>query len=266
MYSYFKTNNLFYKSQYGFRNEHSTELASSEFIDIINRNLDRGKTPISVFLDLSKAYDTLDHSIILHKLKYYGIKDGPLSWFQSYLSNRCQFVDFDGTYSTTRSLSTGVPQGSILGPLLFIIYMNDIYVASDKFRAVLYADDSNMISTLCSFDVSLSINNFQRSKLSHNINEELKGISDWLAINKLSLNAKKTKFMIFHHRQKRIDYLIPKLEINGHDIERVTDFNFLGLTIDQHLNWNPHIQKVSNKIARALGVINRLKRILPAHI
>ena len=266
VYQYFKTNKLFYNSQYGFRDEHSTELASLEFIDIIHQHLDSGKIPISVFLDLSKAFDTLDHRILLHKLKYYGISDSPLSWFESYLSNRCQFVDFDGTYSTARHLSTGVPQGSILGPLLFIIYMNDIYVASSKFRAVLYADDSNMISTLCSFDVTLTPKDFQKSKLSQNINHELSSISDWLSINKLSLNAKKTKYMLFHHRQKNINRLVPTLTIDGHDIERVVEFNFLGLTIDQHLNWNPHIQKVSNKIARALGVISRLKRILPPHI
>ena len=191
VYHYFQNNNLFYKSQYGFRTDHSTELASLEFTDIIYQNLDRGKIPISVFLDLSKAFDTLDHAILLNKLKYCGIKGSALVWFKSYLSNRCQFVDFDGTLSYVLPQTTGVPHGSILGPLLFIIYMNDIYVASDKFRAVLYADDSNMISTLCSFDISLSSNGFKKSSLSHNINKELSSISEWLSINKLSLNVKK---------------------------------------------------------------------------
>ena len=266
VYNYFNSNDLFYKSQYGFRTGHSTELASLEFTDIIYQNLDRGKIPISVFLDLSKAFDTLDHSILLNKLQYYGIKGKSLDWFQSYLSNRCQFVDFDGTLSNVLPLTTGVPQGSILGPLLFIIYMNDIYVASDKFRAVLYADDSNMISTLCSFDISLSGHEFNKSNLSHNINRELNNISEWLSINKLSLNVKKTKFMLFHFRQRHIGHLVPNLEINGHEIERVTEFDFLGLTIDEHMNWNAHVQKISNKIARALGVISRLKRFLPDYI
>ena len=161
-----------------------------------------------------------------------------------------------------------MPQGSILGPLLFIINMNDIHVASDKFHAILYADDTNLVSSLCSFNVNISNHVFPEdmSTLSSNINSELQLITDWLEINKLSLNIKKTKFMFFHYHQKNIAQLIPKLSINGHPIDRVTNFNFLGLTIDENLNWNAHIQKVSNKISRALGILSRVKRYLPKRI
>ena len=234
--------------------------------DIISGKMDRGEIPLSVFLDLSKAFDTLDHSILLNKLEYYGFHGVALSWFKNYLSDRTQFVDFDGTLSSMLNLNTGVPQGSILGPLLFIIYMNDINVASKKFSAILYADDSNLVSSLCSFDVSLNPKKFCNNQLSNVITEELDKIHEWLQINKLSLNVKKTKFMIFHHRQKDISRFSPVIKINGQVIEKVSDFNFLGLIIDENLSWDAHIQKTSNEISRSIGIMCRLKRFLPLEI
>ena len=186
-------------------------------------------------------FDTLDHTILLDKLLYYGIKGTELAWFKSYLTNRSQFVSDNGTNSHTLSITTGVPQGSILGPLLFIIYMNDIHNASSKFHAILFADDTNF-STLCSFDVNID-KNCNSLQLSTNINKELKNIQIWLEINKLSINVKKTKFMIFHHKQRNNENLIPQLNLNEQIIERVTDFDFLGLTIDLHLTWNGHVKK-----------------------
>ena len=136
-------------------------------------HLDNGKLPIGVFLDLSKAFDTLDHTISLDKLLYYGIKGTELAWFKSYLTNRTQFVSYNGTNSRTLSITTGVPQGSILGPLLFMINMNDIHNASSKIHAILFADDTNLTSTLCPFDVNID-NDCNSLQLSTNINKELK--------------------------------------------------------------------------------------------
>ena len=125
LYTYLTSNDLLYESQYGFRKHHSTELAALEFTDRIKKEMDAKKIPFSIFLDLSKAFDTLDHSVLLSKLQYYGIRDTALNWFKSYLSNRTQYVDCDGISSLIRVIETGVPQGSILGLLLFISYMNE---------------------------------------------------------------------------------------------------------------------------------------------
>ena len=189
VYEYFVKNNLLYKSQYGFRKFHSTELAAVELTNRITSQLDEGKLPLAIYLDLSKAFDTIDHDILIYKLSYYGVQGNSLNWFKSYLSNRTQYVEYNGVSSNFANVDTGVPQGSILGPLLFIIYMNDIAKVTDKFYSVLYADDTSLEEPLCTFNTDLADN----TALSASINEELKLITTWLALNKLSLNAKKKK-------------------------------------------------------------------------
>ena len=264
LYDHLTKHNLLFVGQYGFRKRHSTEYAALELVDRISNGLDNRKLPISIFLDLSKAFDTLDHQILLHKLYHYGIRNSALNWFSSYLTNRLQYIDIDGTKSNSRPLSTGVPQGFILGPLLFIIYMNDINAVSPKFTFILYADDTTMISSMYTFT---SVTRQDTACIADNINEELSKISDWLAVNKLSLNTSKTKFIQFHHRQKTLnenDYL--KLRINDSEIERVQEFNFLGLTINEYLDWSSHCNKIAFKISRTLGIMNRLKHELPSII
>ena len=144
---YFTCSKLLHEGQYGFRENHSTELASVELMDRIISAVDRKTLPITIFMDLSKAFDTLNHNI-LDKLYHYGIRETALCWFKDHLTNRQQYVEIDDTASDKRVITTGIPQGSILGPLLFLIYMNDISYTSQLFKFILYADDTTLFSSI----------------------------------------------------------------------------------------------------------------------
>ena len=261
LFAYLTQHKLLYNHQYGFREGHSTELAVLEFIDRIYGHLDNNKTPISVFIDLSKAFDTIDHNILCHKLHFYGILNTELKWFKSYLTNRKQYVDLSGSISNMENISTGVPQGSILGPLLFTIYMNDIANASN-FHSILYADDTTLINPITYCPTHDNTNDTATQ-----INLELDKICDWLAVNKLSLNAKKTKYMTFNWPQnKKAALFRPSLVIQGQQIEKVANFKFLGITLDTNLNWHSHVMELGNKLSRTNGVLSRLKNFIPASV
>ena len=175
LYDYFSKNELIYESQYGFRQLHSTELAAIEHTDKIYLSLDNKKQPLAIYLDLSKAFDTIDHSILLNKLNYYGIQGNSLKWFESYLTNRKQHVEFKECLSTLKVITTGVPQGSILGPLLFIIYMNDISKVTTKFHFTLYADDTSLIEPLCTYTADLKNNKLLSEAINLNCIKYLNG-------------------------------------------------------------------------------------------
>ncbi len=168
VYDYFQEKKLLYSSQYGFRTGHSIEHAAIELIDRIIIKMDKMDTPVGIFIDLSKAFDTLDHDILLQKLKYYGFDDIALKLMESYLKGRQQYVQMDDIESKFCQVNTGVPQGSVLGPLLFIIYMNDIANASNIFDFILYADDTSLNTTL-----EIVIKHGTKDTLQDTINSEL---------------------------------------------------------------------------------------------
>ena len=168
-------------------------------------------------------------------------------------------MEYLNTTFNFTDIKTGVPQGSILGPLLFIIYINDFPSASTIFSLILYADDTTLCSTLNAFKPKS-----QNETLNGNINKELCKIDKWLKLNKLSLNTTKSKFSIFHMPQKRVE--IPLININNVNIECVANFDFLGVTIDKKLSWNGHTDTISLKLSRCVGILNKLKRFLPQHI
>ena len=257
---YFKLNNLLFEGQYGFRDKHSTELATVELMDRVITALEEKRLPISIFMDLSKAFDTLDHKILLSKLQYYGVTGTALNWFNDYLSNRSQYVEINGMSSDVKNIDTGVPQGSILGPLLFLIYMNDIPNVSKIFKFILYADDTTLFSTI-EFSVPI-----ERSNVNQMLNNELSLVCEWLNINKLSLNINKTKFMVFHPYQKEVLHLTPCLKIADTVIENVNEFNFLGVHLDSHMTWKSHTDKLALKLSKYTGILNKLKHYLPSYI
>ena len=187
---------------------------------------------------MSKAFDTLDHSIFLDKLNYYGIRGVAYNLLHSYISNRYQYVDFNGSISSTKVIDTDVPQGSILGHLLFLIYINDLPRVSPLFNMLMYADDTTLYC-------NLSNNTNENDLIS-----ELHKISEWLASNKLSLNAQKTKFMVFHSMQRKVKY--PVLTINNtlyNYRERVKQFDFLSIILHYTLKWQKHIDYISKKVS-----------------
>ncbi len=187
-----------YNAPYWFRTDHSTEYAALELVDRIIVEMDKIHTPVNIFLDLSKAFDTLENRILLYKFEHYGVNGISLKLIESYLTNRKQYVEINGSNSDMLSLTTGVPQGSILGTLLFIIYVNDIAQASKLFDFIIYADDTTLSTTL-----EIVIRNTPNLNAVNILNTELKNENDWLKLNKLLLNLKKCKYMIFQTYRKK---------------------------------------------------------------
>ena len=256
LYKYFNNNNYLYGNQYSFRKSHSTELAAFELSDGILFDLDIGNTPLAIYLYLSKAFDTLNHSILLKKLQINDADKTSLAWFNNYLSNRHHFVEIENVKSNLVTLDLGVLQGSILGPLLFIIYVNDIYHSSDFFNFILYADDTSLYNSLFRL----------RNVTSDDINRELQKIYFWLYINKLSLNISKSKYMIFHHSRRKIEQNTLNLKLHNIDIERVTSFKFLGIVFDENLTWKYHISMITKSISRSVGILCKLKHYVPIYV
>ena len=247
--SFINTHKVLSKYQFGFRKGHSTSYALVTLVDKIATALDQGDSVLGIFLDLSKAFDTVNHDILLMKLNNYGFRGICLDWLASYLRNRKQFVTYDNFKSALGNISCGVPQGSILGPLLFLVYINDLTNVSDKLFSILYADDTNL------FIQGKDIN-----KLISVMNEELHKILKWLNINRLSLNINKTHFMVFKSQKSNVNY--DALYINNMIINKVEKTKFLGVIIDAKLNWTHHITYVKGKLSRGIGIICKARKVL----
>ena len=193
---------------------------------------------------------TIDHDILAQKLDNYGIRGVANKWFKSYLKDRYQYVCYDGVNSSYSKISCGVPQGSILGPLLFLIYINDLASICNQIFPVMYADDSNLFVEGSDITVLQNI-----------MNRELIKVSRWLKLNKLSLNIDKTHFMIFKRRRKLVES-VPDIYIDANSIHQVSKTKFLGVYIDENLSWHAHINYISGKISRGIGVLKKAKRYL----
>jgi hypothetical protein len=248
--SYFKVNKLLYKFQSGFRSGFSTDTCLIHLTDYIRLEMDKGNLVGMILLDLQKAFDTVNHSILLMKLSAAGLGDDILRWFNSYLSDRQQLVDVSGTHSGTAPISCGVPQGSILGPLLFLIYVNDMS-AVVKNKLLLYADDSGiLVSGKCKSDIERLLK------------EDLHLVSQWLVDNKLSLHLGKTESILFGSRHKIRSNSSLDISCNGTIIESTSSVKYLGATLDQTLSFDTMARSVIQKANSRLKYLYRKKEYL----
>ena len=223
LYMFLEANNILFNQQFAFRKNNSTTYALIQITERIKESIDNGKYGCGLFIDLRKAFDTVNHEILLLKLEHYGIRGIILDWFKSYLSNRKQFVYINGISSSLKDISCGVPQGSVLGPLLFLLYINDLPNISKILNFYLFADDTNIY-----------YENENLAQMEKIINLELKKLSMWLKINRLSLNIGKTNFVIFHPFNKPLKYRIT-LKIDRKAIMEKSYITYLGIIIDSTL-------------------------------
>ena len=254
--SFIDKHNILSQSQYGFRKNHSSYMALMTLFDKVSEAIDKNEYSVGIFIDLSKAFDTLDHNILLNKLNVYGFRGTANLIIKSYLSNRQQYVLYNNCQSSFKSISCGVPQGSILGPLLFLLYINDMASCSRLMHFILFADDTNMFYS-----------NPDIWKLMHIVNLELDILADWFRANRLSLNINKTNFMMFGYKKvPGISESTPNefyLTIDGERIKQVEFTKFLGVIIDQKFTWQRHISHVSLKVSKSLYALRQVKFKLP---
>ena len=246
--SFFDDYNLLCKLQSDFRRMHSTETAVTYFADEIFMSMDKGLVTGSVFIDLAKAFDTVDRDILLRKLEYYGICDESLPWFKNYFKGRKQFVHIDSQSSEELAITSGVPQGSILGPLLFIVYINDLPRCVKHFSVNMYGDDTVLYLAGPTVD-----------NLTFYINQDLQCLSEWLEDNNLVLNVSKTKCVLFTSRRHKERDCILNLNLLGKSISCETTFKYLDVVFDNFMTWKAHADYVCKKVASRVSILGRIR-------
>ena len=228
----------------GLEKKHSTSLALVDLIEELTNSIDNKMITIGIFIDLKKAFDTINHDLLLRKLECYGIRGVSHKWLSSYIKSRKQYVNYNNVDSKLMDITCGVPQGSILGPILFILYINDLCNVSDFLKFVLFADDTNLFASGDNVKI-----------LCENINRELLKINDWFKINKLSLNLSKTNFMVFTNRH--LEEFEINISIKNVLLSRVYECKFLGILIDSQLTWKSHIQMVKGKLVKCNVIMSK---------
>jgi ribonuclease P/MRP protein subunit RPP40 len=256
--SFLEANHIIHEHQFGFRKGRSTTQALHAVAENVIKNIESGKLTLAIFLDLSKAFDTVDHRILLIKLEACGVRGIVLEWFRSYLMDRTQSTEVNGAVSDLQVITCGVPQGSILGPLLFLIYVNGVFSCSNCALTIGFADDTSLQYSEYDIDDLISL-----------ANDDLANFADWFNMNRLSLNVKKTKYMVMASRQKLSQLVLSdagNVKIANVAIERVKEVSSLGIIIDDTLSWKAQIRNVCNKVARGNGMLSRVKGVIPSYL
>ena len=248
LYQHLHTHNLLNKWQSGFRPHYSTTSALTYVNEEILKHIDNGKLIGIVFLDLKKAFDTVDHELLIQKLPHYGITNNTLLWINNYLNNRTQITKINDINSDSMPIKCGVPQGSILGPLLFTIFINDLPDTIKHCNVTLYADDTALIVAGKTSD---EIQNY--------LKKDLVNTKKWLDDSKLSLNVNKTKSMLIGTNQRLAKTTPLALKIDNKPIEQVHAFKYLGLWIDSNYKFKTHLDKIKHKIAFKVISLMRIK-------
>ena len=239
LYKFLSIKKCLYKYQFGFRENHSTLQALIETVDNIKSDIDNNNIVCGIFADLSKAFDTVDHSILIKKIDYYGIRGVANELIDSYLTNRKQYVQVNGSKSEYLPITCGVPQGSVLGPLLFLLFINDIVYSCPAAKLVIFADDT-----------SVFFSNKSIAQLIVQAELTLRQLMKWFEANRLTLNTSKSNFIIFRTIRRKIGDLPDKINIFGKDVHRTDKIKYLGVLIDEHLTWKYHITELRNSLRR----------------
>ena len=249
-------NNILSPNQYGFQKGRSTQDALIAFSKKLYTELDKSNSVLSIFIDFSKAFDTVPHDLLIKKMEFYGIRGALNDWFKDYLSNRSQKTSIDGYLSNTDSISLGVPQGSVLGPILFLLFINDLPNISKLFYTILFADDATL--TL------VGSNQYDLITLA---NAELDKFYHWCISNRLSVNILKTTYIMFGNSHvNNPPPLLMKSNYTYEIIKRTTETKFLGIYYDQKLSFKAHINHLTQKLSRTCGLIYRVKDIMPTYV